>query len=199
MTNFGRQYLTDSELRALPFRSVGQHVSIHHKVNLINVENIVLGSNVRIDSNVTIIASGPVTIGSYVHIGAQCYLAAGAGLEMQDFSGLSQDVKLYTTSDDYSGRHLTNPTVPPEYLGVTRGRILLERHVIIGAGAIVLPNAIIREGCAIGALTLVKRSTESWGIYSGIPAKRIGTRDRHVLELEKRLWIRSDQQAPPQD
>jgi galactoside O-acetyltransferase len=187
MTSLGRQYLPDAQLQAQPFRSLGQNVLIHERANVINLENLSIGDNVRIDADVTILASGPVVIGSYVHIGAQCYLAGGAGIDLQDFSGLSQGVKIYSTSDDYSGRHLTNPTVPAAYLGVVRAPVHLCRHVIVGAGSVILPGATLAEGCAVGALSLVRRSTEPWGIYSGTPARRIAERSRDLLLLEAAL------------
>lgn len=187
MTNLGRQYLPDAELRKLPFGRVGRNVLVHERANLIELENIMIGDNVRIDADVTILATGPVAIGNYVHIGAQCYLAGGAGIEMRDFSGLSQGVKIYSTSEDYSGRHLTNPTVPRAYLGVVRKAVLLDRHVIIGAGSVILPGVTVAEGCAIGALSLVRRSTDPWGVYSGIPARRVAERKRDLLALEAAL------------
>ena len=35
---------------------------------------------------------------------------------MKDFSGISSRCTIYAESDDYSGKFLTNPTVPDEYL-----------------------------------------------------------------------------------
>jgi acetyltransferase-like isoleucine patch superfamily enzyme len=45
----------------------------------------------------------------------------------------------------------------------------------------------LEEGVAIGALSLVNRHLEAWGIYAGIPAKRIKDRKRDLLELEREL------------
>lgn len=187
MTDYGRQFLSEAEINDLPFAARGRNALIHARVNLVNVENISFGKNVRIDGDVTILATGRVHIGDYVHIGAQCYLAGAAGLEMHDFSGLSQGVKIYTSSDDYSGEHLTNPTVPKEFLGTQEGRVVLGRHVIIGAGSVILPGVTVAEGCSIGALSLVRATTEPWGIYSGIPARRRIERSRNLLQLERRL------------
>ncbi len=196
MTNLGPQFLPDATLRSLPFARLGHNVLVHERVNFIAVENLSIGNNVRIDADVTIIASGPVRIGNYVHIGAQSYLAGGAGIDMRDFSGLSQNVKIYSTSDDYSGRHLTNPTVPHAYLGVVRGAVLLDRHVIVGSGAVILPGVTVSEGCAIGALSLVRRSADPWGIYSGVPARRVAERRRDLLVLETALLAG---QPPPRE
>jgi acetyltransferase-like isoleucine patch superfamily enzyme len=187
MTNLGKQFLSSEEMVQLPFRSLGRDVLIHARANLINIEAISVGDHSRIDADVTIIATGPVKIGRYVHIGAQCYLAGRAGITMDDFSGLSQGVKIYSVSDDYSGAHLTNPTVPAAFLGVDAGPVVLERHVIVGAGSVILPNLIIGEGCAIGSLSLVRRSTDPWGTYTGVPAVRRKNRKRDLLALETLL------------
>ena len=48
-----------------------------------------------------------------------------------------------------------------------------------------MPNAHLAEGCSIGAMSLVTKSTEEWGVYVGIPAKRIRERKRDILMLEK--------------
>ena len=187
MTDYGRQYLADSEVAQIPFASVGKHVLIHSRVNLINVESIHLGSNIRIDADVTIAANQPVRIGDYVHLGAQSYLAGAAGIVMEDFSGLSQAVKIYSVSDDYSGKHLTNPTIPKRYLSVNKGQVTLGRHVIVGAGTIILPGVDLAEGCCVGALSLVGTATRPWGVYAGVPATRRRERSRDLLELEKLL------------
>lgn len=45
----------------------------------------------------------------------------------------------------------------------------------------------LEEGVAIGALSLVKKDCKFFGIYIGVPVKRIGERKRGMLELEKKL------------
>jgi acetyltransferase-like isoleucine patch superfamily enzyme len=42
---------------------------------------------------------------------------------------------------------------------------------------------ILREGTAVGAMALVTRSTEAWGIYTGIPARRQRDRSKKLLSL----------------
>ena len=110
-------YYREDKLSSCGFKSVGKDVMIHETAIIHGFENISIGSNVRIDPFVTIVATGPVTIGSFVHIGSHSLLLGREGIEMHDFSGLSQYVKVYTVSDDYSGQYLTNPTVPEKYTG----------------------------------------------------------------------------------
>ena len=80
---------------------------------------------------------------------------------------------------------MTNPTVPEAFTGVIHADVSIGRHVIIGAGSVILPGVVMEDGVAIGALSLVKNSCEAFGIYAGSPAKRIGNRNRRVLDLEK--------------
>jgi acetyltransferase-like isoleucine patch superfamily enzyme len=184
---FESRFHGDDDLRYAGFQSLGTNVSIHEIVNIHGVENIRIGSNVRIDAYVTIIATGPVEIGSYVHIGSYSHLSGGEGITMGDFSAVSQGVKIYSRNDDFSGKSLTNPTVPPEFTGVTGGKVTIEKHVIIGAGSVILPGVTIGEGSSVGALSLVGGSLPSWGVYFGSPARKVGDRSRDLLELEQRL------------
>ena len=82
-------------------------------------------------------------------------------------SGLSHGVKIYTKSDDYSGKFLTNPTVPEEYTSKKTGSVILGKHAIIGSNSIVLPGVTIGEGTAVGALSLVTKSLGEWGVFFG--------------------------------
>jgi galactoside O-acetyltransferase len=189
MNPFNPGYYDQGDLRRAGFRSVGNNVQIAKNCTIIGLENISIGSNVRIDGYCSIIAAneGWVTFGSFIHVGAYCLLSAGHGIEMANFSGLSQGVRLYSQSDDYSGDHLTNPTVPEKYTGVIRGTITLHRHVIVGANSVILPNVTIGEGSSVGALSLVTHSLAPWGVFTGRPARKLKDRSRHLIALEQAM------------
>jgi galactoside O-acetyltransferase len=116
---------------------------------------------------------------------------------MADFSGVSHGAKIYSASDDYSGAALTNPTVPREYLNLDVAPVFLGRHAIIGAGSVVLPGAILSEGTAVGAMTLIKHGfkTADWSVYFGSPARKIADRAKALLEMEAAL-LEAERQAP---
>lgn len=189
MTNpFDPGYYEEHELAAIGFKSVGSNVRVAKNCTIIGLENISIGDNVRIDGYSTIIAAGGfVTLGSYIHIGGYSFLSGGAGIVLESFSGLSQGVKIYSKSDDYSGAALTNPTVPSRYLNVVSGAVTLKRHVIVGSGSVVLPNVTIGEGSSVGALSVVTKSLDEWGVFVGVPARRLKSRSRQLLEQEKQL------------
>ena len=186
---FNIAHYTEDDLKNAGFKALGKNVRIAKNNTIIGLENIAIGDNVRIDDYCIIIAAGNgwLNIGSYIHIGGWCYLSAGDGISMEDFSGLSQGVRIYSRTDDYSGNHLTNPTVPERYTGVTGGTVALGRHVIIGSGAVILPKVTIGDGSSVGALSLVTKNLDPWGVYAGCPAKRLKSRSKRLLELEAEL------------
>jgi acetyltransferase-like isoleucine patch superfamily enzyme len=184
----GGRYRDAGELRELGIGSVGKNVMVHDSAILVDVEQIELGSNVRIDPFCILSAAGGfIRIGSYVHIAAHVDIFGGKGVILGDFSGLSHGVRVYSVSDDYSGKSLTNPTVPKEYLRTKGGEVNLGRHVIVGAGSVILPGVSIGEGTSVGALSLIRKSLEPWGVYAGSPVKRIGSRSQDLLDDEKLL------------
>jgi galactoside O-acetyltransferase len=185
---FDPGYFDSAELRAMGFKRVGEEVLVAKNCIIIGLANITLGNHVRIDGPTVIAAhSGSLGLGDYIHIGGGCHLACAGGINLGDFSGLSQGVRIYSASDDYSGEALTNPTVPREYLKVTVAPVTLGRHVIVGAGSVILPGAGIGEGTSVGALSLVTKPLAEWGVYSGCPARRLKARSRDLLALEEKL------------
>lgn len=189
MNPFDPGYFNEHELKDAGFKAIGRKVRIAKNCTIIGLENISIGDNVRIDGFSTIVAAdqGWLHLGSFIHIGSFCYLSAGDGIHLDDFNNLSQGVRIYSRSDDYSGKYLTNPTVPEKYTGITRGTVTLGRHVIVGSGSVLLPKVTIGEGSSVGALSLVNKSLEPWGIFFGCPARRSGDRSKRLLDLESEL------------
>lgn len=196
MNPFDPGYWREDELRAFGFK-VGRDVMVAKNCTIIGLDNtsfsnIILGDHVRIDGFSTIAAAtGFLTLGSFIHIGGYCHLACAGGVTLSDFAGLSQRVSIYSASDDYSGASLTNPTIPRAFLNTQIAPVRLGRHVIVGSGSVILPGVDIGDGCAIGALTVVNRTIEAWGVYSGVPARRIKSRLRALEGLEARLLSQS--------
>ena len=188
---FITEYYTEKELRTFGFRAIGENVKIARNCIIMGLPYISIGDNVIVDAYCTIIATGhgQLKIGSFVHIGGFCHLlAAGGGIELKDFSGLSQGVKVYSKTDDYSGHSLTNPTVPNKYKSLKKGKVIFNEHVVIGAGSVILPNVKIGEGTSVGALSLVSSNLGSWTIYIGNPLKKLTKRSNDLL-LEKEKFL----------
>ena len=173
-------------LESMGFAALGQDVQVSELASLHGVSRIALGDSVRIDDFCVLSAgAGGIVIGSHVHMAVFCSLIGAARITMHDFSGLASRVAIYSSSDDYSGAFMTNPTVPEAFTGVTHAEVAIGRHSIVGAGSVILPGACLEEGVAIGALSLVDRSCQAFGIYAGRPARRLGDRSRALLDVER--------------
>lgn len=178
-------FLNPEEVRRIGFGEVGENVLISRHASFYRPSAIRIGSNVRIDDFCILSAgAGGFVIGSYVHIACYSSLIGGGRITLEDFSNISSRVSLYSSSDDFSGETMTNPMVPERFKTVTYGPVHVGRHVIIGCGSVVLPNVMLEEGCAVGALSLVTGNCRSFGMYAGSPARLIKERSRNLLALE---------------
>lgn len=181
-------FLDAAELKALGLASCGKNVLISRKCSIYGASRIELGDNVRIDDFCVLSAGeGGIKIGSYIHIAVYAALIGRGEIRVSDFSNISSRVSIYSSNDDYSGAHMTNPMVDEQFTGVNHQPVFIGRHTIIGSGSIVLPGVTIEEGVAIGALSLVNRDCKAFGIYMGAPARHKGERKRDLLELEQKL------------
>ncbi len=50
-----------------------------------------------------------------------------------------------------------------------------------------MPALTIGEGTAVGSMSLVTKDLEEWGIYAGIPCRRIKERRKDLIALEKKV------------
>lgn len=184
-------YYTQEQLKNIGFKFVGNNVKISDKASIYGADQMEVGDNSRIDD--FCVLSGKIKIGRNVHIAPFCLVAGGEkGIVFEDFSGLAYHVQVFTQSDDYSGRTMTNPTVPKQYKNEMKKEVMIGKHSIIGAGSIIMPGVTLAEGTSIGALSLVRKSTEAWSIYLGNPAKKIMNRKTDLMELEKQ-YLESEQ------
>lgn len=177
-------YYTEKELQSLGLKSFGEDVRLSKKASLYGISNISIGNHVRIDD--FCVLSGNISIGNYVHINPFCGIFAGkAGVVLEDFSNLASRISIYAVSDDYSGEYMTSPLLPEGVTNIRQEQVIIGKHAIVGTGSTILPGVKISEGCAVGAMSLVKKSTKPWKIYAGIPCRIIKDRSKNLLQYEK--------------
>nr|WP_290428121.1 acyltransferase [Ramlibacter albus] len=182
--------MNEQELAAMGFASVGRGVRVSDRASFHGPSRIHLGDNVRIDDFCVLSAGkGGIRLGSHIHVAVySCMLGAGS-ITLGDFSNISSRVSIYSSSDDYSGATMTNPTVPENYKNVDHRDVYIGRHVVIGSGSVVLPGAILEDGVAVGALSMMRGRCPAFGIYAGVPARRIRERSRDLLDVEQRFRL----------
>lgn len=169
-------------------KSCGKNVIIGKTVRIRYPELVEIGDNVIIDDFTYI--STRLKIHDNVHISSGSKIIGGRGalVEMKEFSTLAPNVILSAGTDDYIGG-IATPMVPMEFKGdAVIGNIVLNKHCIVGAGSVVLPNVTFHDGACIGALSLANKSLDAWKLFAGIPARFIKQRDRDkILSLESKL------------
>jgi galactoside O-acetyltransferase len=182
--------LSRDAIKHMGFASVGDNVQISDRASFYGVDRITLGSNVRIDDFCVLSAGlGGICIGQHVHIAVFSSLIGAGKITLSDFCNISSRVSIYSSSDDHSGATMTNPTVPSEYTGVKHADVFLGKHVLVFGGSVILPGVTLEDGVVIGALSLIKKNCQAFGIYAGNPARRIKERNRDLLELEQRFMV----------
>lgn len=193
--------LNQFSLDALPGDAVGRDVTIDPSIRLFgDPAKLRIGDNVRIDAFCLIsIGEQGISIGRNVHIATGCFLFGGGGrVTLEDFSGLSARVTIYTASDDYLTGCLTNPTVDAAFRHLDIGPVCLEAHAIVGAGSVILPDTTVGFGAAVGALTVVRKDVAPGSIVVGNPARATGIkRDLEKLRRLERQYLAEQQRGIP--
>lgn len=181
-------FLSDNELRGLGFASLGNNVRISEKASIYRPDLIHLGDHIRIDDFTVISPSEkPFYLEGYNHVGSHSSLIGRESIRLEKFAGISGRVSIYSSTDDYSGEFMTNPTVPEDLTRVESAPVVLMKHVIVGASAVILPGVTVGEVSAIAALSLVSRDIPRHVIAGGTPCRVIKPRSQKVIELEKKI------------
>lgn len=149
---------------------------------LADIEDSVKGSKIIIERDVTIDAfvkikpaggSGDITIGAGSYINSGTVIYSGNGVRIGRHVLIAANCTLAPTNHEYTSR---SKRISEQRFRPSKGGIIVEDDVWIGVNTVVLDGAIIREGCVVGACSLVKGELEAYGVYAGNPLVRIGER-----------------------
>jgi len=131
---------------------IGDNCELHSGSKLLTYGgNIIIGNNSTVNPFTTIYGQGNTTIGSGVRIAAQSTIIP-------------------------SNHNFAEREVPIYLQGLTNKGIVIEDDVWIGTGVRVLDGVTIRKGCILAAGAVVNKSTDSYCIYAGVPARMIKKR-----------------------
>lgn len=129
-----------------------------------------LGKHTIIDMGFYILSPGTLRIGDFCHLNRNCFLDARGGLLIGNNVSISHNVSICTGGHDFN-----TPT-----FDYNASPIVIEDNVWIGLGATILKGVTIREGSVIAAGAIVTKSTDPYGVYAGVPAKKIEERKREI-------------------
>lgn len=109
-----------------------------------------------------------IEIGSGTSVGHRCELDGRAGLRIGRNVNISSEAMIWTAEHDFRDPQFTAVFEPVE----------IGDWVWIGPRVIVLPGVRVAEGCVVAGGAVVTRSTAPWGVYAGMPARRIAERPK---------------------
>ncbi|MBK8793349.1 MAG: acyltransferase [Holophaga sp.] len=181
-------FLSIDKIQQMGFKYIGNNVLISDKASIYNTKNISIGSYSRIDDFAILSAGdGGIKIGCYVHIACHTSMMGQGEIALDDFSGISSRVAIYSSSDNYDGEWMTNPCVPENLRSTYHKPVHLGKHVVVGTGSTILPGVKLCDGCAVGAMSLVNNSFEALSIILGVPAVFKKRRKNNIYNLEKSI------------
>lgn len=137
---------------------------------------IQIGPRTMVDSFVKIKpagGSGEVIIGADCAINSGTVIYTGNGVRMGDAVLIAANCTLAPTNhafDDRKRRIRDQGFLP------SKGGIVIEDDVWLGANVVVLDGATIGKGCVVAAGAVVRGRLEPYGVYAGTPAQRVGER-----------------------
>lgn len=102
-----------------------------------------------------------------------CVLDARAGITIDDEVVLGQGVHIWTEEHDVDspGFKVTEST---------RGNVSINKRAWICSDSTILPSIEIGEGAVLASRACATKDLESFGVYAGIPAKRIKERNKEL-------------------
>jgi len=139
---------------------------------------IEIGPRVMIDSFVKIKPTGgmgDVVIGADTAINSGTVIYTGNGVRIGEGVAIAANCTLAPTNHAIADR---DRMIKDQGFQPSKGGIVIEDDCWLGSGVVVLDGAILRKGCVIAAGAVVRGEVESYAIYGGTPAKRIGERGK---------------------
>lgn len=152
----------------------------HEHVMILRPHFVTIAPTARVDAFCKI--EGKVTIGEHCHIASFSHIGAGGGeVVFGDHSGCSSHVVICSGMPDLSYLYISAAD-RPEHRHPLRMKTIIGEHVVIFAGAVVLPGVQIGDGAVIGAGAVVTRDIPKFAIAVGNPARVVKVRDSFELE-----------------
>ena len=192
--NYNSDFLSSRDLRTLSFKKLGKNVLISKNAIIIGANNISLDDNVRIDAFTFLISpKGFIKIGKFTHISTHVLISGHCGFKLGKFSGLGSGVKIYTSSEDYSGEGICNLNLSTKKINFSKFQKIIENqvnigdHTNIGANSVILPGSVIGKNSSISACSIVKAKLKGGYIYMDSPLKPILKKSTKNIFFEKKL------------
>ena len=119
--------------------------------------------------------TGNIEIGSHCHINPHSVIYSGSGVRIGNYVLIGPSCVLAPANHAYATR---NEPIREQGFMPSKGGINIADDVWIGANCTLLDGANIGKGAIVAAGSVVTGTLAAYGVYAGIPAKKI--KERHV-------------------
>lgn len=137
---------------------------------------IVIGAGSVVDSFVKFKpagGSGDAVIGERVTINSGCVFYTGNGITIGNDVAIAANCTFAPVNHAFEKKNIL---IREQRFKPSRGGIIIEDDVWIGAGCVLLDGTILRKGCVIGAMSLVRGDVPAYSIQGGNPLQVLGQR-----------------------
>ncbi len=118
--------------------------------------------------------TGDVRIGRNSYINSGNVIYSGNGVDIGEDVLVAANCTFAPVNHEFRSR---SKKIIEQRFQPSRGGIVVEDDVWIGANCVILDGAILRKGCVIGAGSLVKGEIEAYSINIGNPLRKMGSRE----------------------
>lgn len=138
---------------------------------------IIIGAHSEIYDFVVIKAvggNGDVVIGEHCYINANCVLYSGNGITLGNYVLVAPNCSIVPTNHASDTRE---EVMRKQGFSPSKGGVVCEDDVWIGANCVLLDGAYIEKGAIIAAGSVVNGRVPAYQIWGGSPAKFLKERD----------------------
>lgn len=143
---------------------------------LADIEESVRGTRIKVGPDAVIDSfvkikpaggSGDVLIGARTVINSGCVIYTGNGVTIGEDVAIAANCVFASTNHEFAAK---DRLIRAQGFRPSRGGIVVENDVWIGAGTILLDGARVRQGAVVGAMSLVRGEVPAYAVAAGNPA-----------------------------
>jgi acetyltransferase-like isoleucine patch superfamily enzyme len=116
---------------------------------------------------------GDIIIGERSVINSGCVLYSGNGISIGKNVAIAANCTLAPVNHAY---HDKNRLIREQGFLPSKGGIIIEDDVWIGANCVLLDGAVLRRGCVVAAGSIVRSELSAYTVYAGQPLRTVGER-----------------------
>jgi len=153
------------------------NIQIGHDVEVdstSSLNNVIIGNHVRIAKYCSVYGHKDhlLEIGEFSYIGMFSVLNGYSNkVTIGKYVSIAQNVNMMTDSGPNAS------SLMQRFYPITKGPIIIEDHVWIGAGVIIMPNVVIGRCSIIAANSFLNCNVKAYSLFGGNPARHIKSLD----------------------